>query len=213
MKSVYYKETFLLLLSLLPVTIMYFLWNKLPDEIPTHYGLSGEADDWTKKSNAPYLFGGLSLIIYLLLLVVPKIDPKGRIKKMGNKFFLVKMIVIGLISVMFSLVIISSSNNSIVFSDYYPSVLFLFFVILGNYIQAVQPNYFIGIRTPWTLEDPENWKATHRLGGRLWMFGGLLFFVIAFFVPQSLTTGFMLIGVLLLTLIPAGYSAIYHFQN
>ena len=43
------------------------------------------------------------------------------------------------------------------------------FLGLGNYLASVQPNYFIGIRTPWTLEDPEIWKKTHRMAGRLWV--------------------------------------------
>ena len=61
------------------------------------------------------------------------------------------------------------------------SAVLLFFIILGNYLGNVRPNYFVGIRTPWTLENPETWRATHRLGGRLMFFGALILLLGQFF--------------------------------
>jgi uncharacterized membrane protein len=57
--------------------------------------------------------------------------------------------------------------------------------MLGNYFQTVRPNYFIGIRTPWTLENEQTWKKTHRLGGRLWMAGGILIVFISFIIRSN----------------------------
>jgi uncharacterized membrane protein len=59
------------------------------------------------------------------------------------------------------------------------------FAMLGNYFQTVRPNYFIGIRTPWTLENEQVWKNTHRLGGRLWIVGGFLIAILAFFINNN----------------------------
>jgi len=56
---------------------------------------------------------------------------------------------------------------------------------LGNYLQSVKPNYFIGIRTPWTLENEETWKKVHRLGGKLWLVGGLITIFIAFIAKNN----------------------------
>ena len=63
--------------------------------------------------------------------------------------------------------------------------LLVFFVVLGNYLGNLRPNYFVGIRTPWTLENPETWRATHRLGGRLMFFGALILLVAQFFLSES----------------------------
>ncbi|MEI8273178.1 MAG: SdpI family protein, partial [Paludibacter sp.] len=60
-----------------------------------------------------------------------------------------------------------------------------FYVVLGNYLQSVKPNYFIGIRTPWTLENEETWKKVHRLGGKLWLVGGLITIFIAFIAKNN----------------------------
>ena len=66
------------------------------------------------------------------------------------------------------------------------SGLLLFFVVLGNYLGNLRPNYFIGIRTPWTLENPETWRATHRVGGRLMFFGALILLLLQFLLNERI---------------------------
>jgi uncharacterized membrane protein len=72
----------------------------------------------------------------------------------------------------------------------------VFFVVVGNYLGNLRPNYFVGIRTPWTLEDPETWRATHRLGGRLMFFGGLIL-LLAQFVLSEGSCGLLFVGSIL----------------
>ncbi len=74
--------------------------------------------------------------------------------------------------------------------------LLVFFVIMGNYLGNLRPNYFVGIRTPWTLENPETWRATHRLGGRLMFFGALILLVAQFFLGERIF-GLLFIGSIL----------------
>ena len=80
------------------------------------------------------------------------------------------------------------------------------FLVLGNYMASIQPNYFIGIRTPWTLEDPEIWKKTHRIGGRIWVAASGVLLLVWFFVEQNLYGLLFGIGVGIMVLIPLGYS-------
>jgi len=209
-KTTISKEILLLVLAGIPSLVLVLLWDALPQEIPTHYNLAGEADDWTSKENIHYVFGGLSFAIYALMLVVPLIDPKGQISKMGNKYFLIRAIMGALLAAIFTLAIIAATDTSINFSTYIPQLLFLFFIVFGNYLQSVKPNYFIGIRTPWALEDKENWKKTHRLGGRVWVFGGLLMLLLSFFLPKQYMTYLPLGGTMILVLIPAVYSYILY---
>lgn len=78
--------------------------------------------------------------------------------------------------------------------------------ITGNYMNSIKPNYFIGIRTPWTLENPDVWKKTHRFASKLWIIGGVLMTISAFtpFLKDSL---FVIVGaVLILAVIPFIYS-------
>ena len=66
------------------------------------------------------------------------------------------------------------------------NLLLVFFIVVGNCIPTVRPNYFVGVRTPWTLESDEVWRATHRLLGRSWVFGALAFLCLQFAMRASL---------------------------
>ncbi|WP_315816322.1 SdpI family protein [Paraflavitalea speifideaquila] len=83
----------------------------------------------------------------------------------------------------------------------------LLLVMMGNYFQALRPNYFVGIRTPWTLENEVVWKKTHYLGGRLWMAGGLLIIIVSFVInshlPLIIVAGAIL---LIMVVVPIGFS-------
>src|SRR5205809_2888913 len=82
----------------------------------------------------------------------------------------------------------------------------LLFAFLGNNMYNIKPNYFAGLRLPWTLENEENWKKTHQLAGRLWFFGGLFFAALALFLSNE-WAGYMGTAVLaILILIPVFYS-------
>jgi uncharacterized membrane protein len=83
---------------------------------------------------------------------------------------------------------------------------------LGNYLPNLRPNYFVGIRTPWTLEDAETWRATHRLGGKLMFFGSLLLLISEFFVSAGIFTFLFVSFILLLVLWSFLYSW-HHFRT
>jgi uncharacterized membrane protein len=99
-------------------------------------------------------------------------------------------------------------------NDYSLSLVFvvigLLISVLGNFMKTVRPNYFIGIRTPWTLENAEIWDKTHRLGGKLWFVAGLLMILLAFILKDAsyvlVFTGLILV----IALIPVGYSFILY---
>jgi uncharacterized membrane protein len=70
----------------------------------------------------------------------------------------------------------------------------------------IKPNYFVGIRTPWNLEDPENWRKTHRLGSKLWFFGGLILFFSILVSPVTIHEYILCAGVFILCAVPFAYS-------
>jgi uncharacterized membrane protein len=80
------------------------------------------------------------------------------------------------------------------------------FVFLGNYMPALKPNYFAGIRLPWTLSDDDNWRRTHFLAGKIWFWGGLVFAVLTLFLPSTFAVPLMIFSVCIMVLIPAIYS-------
>ena len=82
----------------------------------------------------------------------------------------------------------------------------LLFMGLGNFFKTIQPNYFLGIRTPWTLESESVWKSTHRLAGVLWLVGGLLMVMMGLFVDGAPIILLTVIVAVVVSLVPMGYS-------
>jgi uncharacterized membrane protein len=82
----------------------------------------------------------------------------------------------------------------------------LLFIVLGNELGRVKPNWFVGIRTPWTLSDPEVWRRTHRVGGRLFFAAGLLIVLASILLPANASAFVILAGALSVALLSVGYS-------
>lgn len=88
-----------------------------------------------------------------------------------------------------------------------PFLVGIMFIIMGNYMGKIRPNWFMGIRTPWTLSSDEVWNKTHRLGGKLFVLAGALLILVAF-LPGSVTLVTLIIGVAAVVIIPTVYSFI-----
>lgn len=194
------REAALLALAVAPSLYLAFIYKSLPDRVPVHFGLNGEADDWGNKSSLWFTEGMLSLVVYLLLLVIPVLDPKKRIREMGDKYVALRVLM-GFFFSALAIYMLHTTVNGQMNPRLLVGLFGLLFVGVGNYLQTVRPNYFIGIRTPWALENEDVWKSTHRLGGRLCMAGGALIVVLALLVTgnTALFAGFIsIVGIIVL---------------
>ena len=168
------KELPLIGIVLLPFVYLAYIWNQLPAQVPMHYNIEGEIDRYGNKSELILIPIMTSLLIYLIFLAVPYIDPKKQIQKMGGKYDTLKFIITTLMSILALFIIYTAKNQTLTDPDYILLGCGVLFLILGNYFKTLKANYFIGIRTPWTLESESVWKATHKLAGKIWFLGGLL---------------------------------------
>ena len=207
MKKLFAKmEWILWLITLAPSFLLYWFWEKIPQTIATHYDLYGKADDWNDKNILLWLIPALSILLYLILLLVPVLDPKKRIESMGGKYFGLRVVVLSLISAISVIFLLSAIYPDFDFRAGLFPILAIFLMFLGNYLQAVKPNYFIGIRTPWTLNNEQNWQKTHRLGGRVYMLGGLILLLASLFLGSLEFYTVFLICLLLIIFVPVIYS-------
>lgn len=201
-----FKELIMWVLILIPLIYMATIWKTLPAVVATHFGLDGTPNGWSDKTSLPYIIGGLGIGSYLLMLLIPYFDPKNKIAQMGEKYYSIRLLMtLFMSSISFYLLYVS--DKGVINPNLLIALIGAFYVVLGNYLQSVKPNYFIGIRTPWTLENEETWKKTHRLGGRLWLIGGLLTIFIAFFTKNNtfLAVSFGIVTAII-TLIPIIFS-------
>jgi uncharacterized membrane protein len=203
----YLKESVLWVLIILPYVYLATIWNKLPDQVPTHFNISGNADAWSGKTTLLFLPGAMGIGIYLLMLLIPVLDPKRKIQQMGVKYYNFRFMLTFFFSLFATYLLFVSNSGSLKNPNLLIGLIGALFAMLGNYFQTVRPNYFIGIRTPWTLENEQIWKKTHRLGGRLWMAGGVLIAILSFFIKSNsalaITFGAILV---VMVIVPVVYS-------
>ncbi|WP_281228417.1 SdpI family protein [Flavobacterium aquiphilum] len=206
MNSTFRKELPIIALVLMPFAYLAFIWKTLPEKVPTHWNYKGEVDHWGDKFSLIGMVFMLPVLMYVLLLVVPKIDPKKRIALMGGKFYQLRFFLVLCMSIMALFIIFITKNPSFSSPNFIYILIGILFLVLGNYFKVIQPNYFIGIRTPWTLENNEVWKATHNFAGKLWFMGGLLI-VLGGLIFQNPSFAFVFISlVVVLATVPMVYS-------
>lgn len=181
----YLKESVFWILILLPFVYLLTIWKTLPELVPTHFDLLGNPNGWSDKNGLILLIGGMGIGTYILMLLIPKFDPKKKIEQMGDKYYSLRLLLTIFMSLL-SIYILYTGNGSKINPNLLIALIGALYAILGNYFQTLKPNYFIGIRTPWTLENEQIWKKTHRLAGRLWIAGGLLTIIISFLINSNL---------------------------
>ena len=208
MKQLLQREWSYLLLILLPSLYLAYIWGSLPDEVPMHWNIEGQVDSYGSKTELAVFCLLLPIVSYLIMLAIPYMDPKDKIKHMGRKFSQIKTLLVAFMSAISLFVIYSSYSKSFERIEFLLVLIGIFYIIMGNYFKTIRPNYFMGIRTPWTLENEEVWKDTHTLAGKLWLGGGILVVLGSLLSQGSLTFYFFVSITLLITLIPAVYSYI-----
>ena len=198
------KEIPFIAVALLPFVYLAYIWNELPKEVPMHWNASGEIDRWGDKSELFMMLFMLTGITYFVFLIIPYIDPKQKLQNMGNKLNNLRLILALFMSALAIYILYSvqqkTSNPVLIFP-----LVGLLFAFLGNYFKTIKPNYFIGIRTPWTLENEEVWKKTHLMGGKLWFVGGLLM-ALTFVLPNKIQIYTFLAIAAVITIVPIVYS-------
>ncbi|NVJ69665.1 MAG: SdpI family protein [Alphaproteobacteria bacterium] len=176
-------------------------------QIPIHWNIKGEADDWASPLFAFFMLPGVQLISLLLMSALPVLEP--RKDNIGKSTKAVQAIVFG------TLAVLAAAQSAIIAAGfgYEPmgpktiiAAVGILFVVIGNYMTKLKSNFFIGIRTPWTLSSDTVWKKTHRLGAKLFMASGAVIFIGSFLIEAPYLAGLVLGTVLPVTLFIIFYS-------
>ncbi|MEZ4885115.1 MAG: SdpI family protein [Chitinophagales bacterium] len=202
----FWKEHLLsIVLLVLPFVLVLFFWNQIPEIIPTHWNIDGEADSFGNKWSI-LILPFVNIGVFLLLWAIPKIDPKKSIEQFSKTYHIMIGILVGLLFLVFCIMLltilgmIDNSTNWIMYS------LIGLFLVIGNYLGKMRPNYFMGIRTPWTLENEEVWLKTHRFGGKLWVMASIVMLLLGFFAVGKTFVGLFVVYVLVIGIVPVVYS-------
>ena len=179
MKNNKWKLIISSLIILLPIVFGLIFWNQLPERIVTHWGPNGNPDGWSSREFAVFALPLFLFAIHWLCVLVTSKDPKNKDKNQKAQslvLFITPILSLLVNGVMYMTALGMSLRVEMIMPIFFG----LLFIVLGNYMPKCRQNYTIGIKISWTLNSEENWNATHRFAGRLWMMGGVLIALCAF---------------------------------
>lgn len=201
------KKAYVLAVAIILVGIaasLYF-YNSLPAMIANHWNAQGVANGFSSKFIGLSLVSFISIIILLLYIAIPYIDPlKENIKKFKKYYNLIFITLLLFLLYIHILTIVYNLGYTFNYSILIVPAVGILFIILGVIIRNSERNWFVGIRTPWTLSSDVVWKRTHKLGGILFVVSGILALIGIFFSAHIIW--FVLVPILLSALISIVYS-------
>lgn len=193
----------------LALLIAVVAYPQLPETIPTHFNAYGVADQYASSAMV-FTFPLMMTLFGLLFQWLPKIDPlKASYKRFAKSYLTIQIIFMLFFLGMELLLIASSRESELVMGNKLILLMTGFlFMGLGNAMPKFKSNFFVGIRTPWTLRSSQTWYETHRFSGKVWFVGGLLCLPAMSLPIQGQT--------LVLLLVPAGcgiLSVVYSYYS
>ena len=205
-----HKKTIILtsLLTLLPIPVGLLLWNRFPETMTIHWGFSGQPDGYASIPMAVFLPSLLMLLTHWFCILVTSFD-KGN----QNRNQKIQTIVLWAIPVICN--ISCFGLYALALGVEFSPVLWtlvpmgLLFVLIGNYMPKTKMNYTIGIKVAWAYTSEENWAATHRFAGKVWVIGGILM-ALSGFLTNGWAVTVMLVTIVILCILPIVYSWRYY---
>lgn len=170
------------ILTIADVATALYFYGQMPDTVPTHWNIEGKADAFGNKSIYLWLGPGLMAFGLLLSISLPYLSPaKFKIDPFRETFNTIMFFILLLMFYINGITMYGALHPGQEFGKWLVGGIFLFFSLMGNFLGRIKPNFYMGIRTPWTLASEEVWKRTHRMAGKLWLVGGIIAALLAVF--------------------------------
>jgi Predicted integral membrane protein len=156
------------------VALSFWAYPLLPDLVVSHWNFAGQADGWSSREFHTLLFPGILFALYIMFSLMPKFDPRSeRYGEFAGAYLMMRNFILLIFFVIFAAATFSNLGYAINIGATVAGAVGVLMIFLGNYFGKLKRNYFIGIKTPWTLASENVWNKTHRLGSRLFIVWGI----------------------------------------
>jgi uncharacterized membrane protein len=201
------KTSIIVSISLVALALIagILLFNRLPDPMPSHWNAAGQVDGYMSKFWGVFMMPLMTIGIMGLFLLIPQIDPlKANIAQFRGVFNWFIVAFTAYMLFIYALTIAAALGYQFNMTSLILPTVGLLLVGLGFMMKKAKRNFFIGIRTPWTLSNDVVWEKTHRLGGNLFVIAGLVTMLTAFLGERGIWV--MLAILMVASLVPVVYS-------
>ena len=198
-----------LVLLAIPFAYAAYVYAGLPETIPTHFNFKGEADGFGGKDSiflGPAILGVTGLFTFFLLSNIKNFDPKRVKEEDDGMFKKFALLMVAFLSMLGFIITISASTPSINVAKLILPGIGLFFAVIGWVMPKIHQNYFAGFKLPWTLENVDNWNETHKVAGKIWLYGGIFQAVATLLLPSMPAFICFIIATAVMVIIPTVFS-------
>jgi len=151
-------------------------WRDAPDRIPVHWNLQQQVDRYGGRFEGLLGLPLVALGLYLLLRFVPRIDPgRANYAAFLGAFTTLRLVLVAFLAALYGIIHLWIRGIEVRLNTVMPLLMGALFIVIGNLLGKLRPNWFVGIRTPWTLSSKDAWVRAHRAGGWVFIAAGLAF--------------------------------------
>lgn len=192
------------------------MWPRLPEQVPVHWNFAGEADRYGSRWELMVFGPGLMLLTWVLLVVLKRVDPKASRPlppdappaEAGTREGVIA-VVLWLLAVVHVSAMLQAVGSPLGGPLLMALAFTAFQLVLGNVMPRLRPNFYVGVRTSWTLSSDTVWRRTHRLAGKLLFVSGALSLVALAVTPANVAFSIAVGGMLVAMLLPVAVSYVY----
>ena len=173
-----------LAIILISIAIGIYFYPKMPSKMASHWNINGEVDGYMPRFWALFMMPIISIVMFFMFIIIPKIDPlKKNIKKFRKYFDAFIVLIIVFLMYIHFLTLAWNLGYKFSMNLMIPPAIGILFYYCGILIEKAKRNWFIGIKTPWTLSSDKVWNKTHKLGGKLFKLAGIIS-ILSIFIPK-----------------------------
>lgn len=172
------------------------IWPHAPARFPVHWGVDGEVNRYGGRFEGLLLLPLMAVVLYVLMLFLPRLDP-GRLNyaRFSGAYYTIRSLVIALLAILDAVMILAAKGAPVDMTRFVGLAIGAMFFVLGNVLGKIRPNWFVGVRTPWTLSSKRSWTRTHRLAGWVFVAGGVALMAAGIIrTPFAMETAFAILA-------------------
>lgn len=176
----------------------FYFYLNFPETIATHWNFRGEVDGWSSKAFGAFFLPILVLLAYLLMLAFPYFDPKKeRYEEFSKPYAIFRSMLVGVLALLYLVTSFYNLGYDLNVGSITAATVGLTMIVIGNYLGKIKKNWFVGVRTPWTLSSENVWNKTHRLSGKLFIIWGIVI-IIAPWLPPLIAAILFFAGIIMI---------------